>query len=42
MQHVFLNAFSLNPVFNGKEPVIDYFLKDIIPHLRRPDENIVR
>ena len=41
MQHIFLNAFNKNPVFQNDRPLIDYLIKDIIPHLRRPDESIV-
>jgi len=41
MKHVFLAGFNKNPVFQNDRSLIDYLIKDIIPHLRRPDESIV-
>ena len=42
MQHIFLNAFNKNSLFQNDKPLIDHLIKDIIPHLRRPDDFIVQ
>ena len=42
MQHVFLNAFCKNPIFENDRSLIDFLIKDIIPHLRCPDDFIVK
>lgn len=34
MRYVFINTFKLNRVFDGENEIIDYYIKDIIPHLR--------
>ena len=41
MQHIFINAFKLNPIFTDCENLIDAVIKDIIPFLLKPDDIIV-
>jgi len=41
MQHIFINAFKRNSVFQDSMDIIDLFIKDIIPYLRKPDDIII-
>ena len=41
MQHIFINAFKRNMVFENCPDIIDLFIKDIIPYLRKPDDIII-
>ena len=41
MQHIFINAFKLNPIFVDCIDLIDAVIKDIIPFLMKPDDIIV-
>lgn len=41
MQHIFINAFKRNDIFQADHDLIDTFIKDIIPYLMKPDDIIV-
>lgn len=34
MRHVFINTFNENPMFEEEKELVDYYIKDIIPHMR--------
>jgi len=41
MRHIFINTFNENPVFSGETELIDFYIKDIVPYMRQPDDVIM-
>ena len=41
MNQIFINSFKRNIILNNNKDIIDLFIKDIIPYLRKPDDIII-